>query len=77
MPITLTQLNIDEVLRYMGCPPDKADPATRALAEDCAGQVLRTVAPRWTYRIFDLGFEEEGVRMGSLLLPGEDLKAHL
>ena len=77
MPITLTQLNIDEILRYMGCPPDKADPSTRALAEDCAGQVLRTVTPRWTYRIFDLGFEEEGVRMGSLLLPGEDLKAHL
>ena len=77
MPITLTQLNIDEVLRYMGCPPDRADPATRALAEGCAAQVLQTVTPRWTYRVFDLDFEEGGVRMGGLLLPGEDLKGHL
>ena len=29
MPISLTQLNVDEALRYMGCPPEKADPATR------------------------------------------------
>ena len=77
MSITLTQLNIGEVLRYMGCPPDKADPATRALAEDCAAQILQTAIPRWTYRVFDLTFEEGGVRMGGLLLPGEDLKAHL
>ncbi len=77
MPITLNQLNIDEVLRYMGCPPDKADPATRALAEDCAAQVLQTVTPRWTYRVFALDFEEGGVRMGGLLLPGKDLKGHL
>ena len=77
MPITLNQLNIDEVLRYMGCPPDRADPATRALAEDCAAQVLQTVTPRWTWRVFDLTFETGGVRMGGLLLPGEDLRTHL
>lgn len=77
MPITLNHLNIDEVLRYMGCPPDRADPATRTLAEDCAAQVLQTVTPRWTYRVFDLDFEEGGVRMGGLLLPGEDLRTHL
>ena len=77
MPITLAQLNIDEVLRYMGCPPDKADPATRALAEDCAAQVLQTVIPRWTWRVFDVTFEAGGVRLGGLLLPGEDLKGHL
>ena len=29
MPITITQLNTDEVLRYMGCPPEKADRALR------------------------------------------------
>ena len=77
MPITITQLNIDEVLRYMGCPPDKADAATRALAEESAGQMLRAVTPRWTWRVFDLTFETGGVRMGGLLLPGEDLRTHL
>ena len=38
MPITLTQLNTAEVLRYMGCPPDKADGALTAKlpAHGCA-----------------------------------------
>lgn len=78
MPITVTQLNIDEVLRYMGCPPDKADPATRALAEACAAEMLGAVKPRWAYRVFDLTMEEDGVRLScGLLLPGQDLKRHL
>ena len=77
MPITLTKLNIDEVLRYMGCPPDKADPTTRTLAEDCAAQIIQTVTPRWTWRVFDLAFEADGVRLGGLLLPGKELKEHL
>lgn len=78
MSIALSQLNIDEALRYMGCPPDQADPATRALAEDCAARLLEIARPRWTGREFSLGFEEDGVRLESgLLLPGEALKAHL
>lgn len=78
MSIALTQLNIDEVLRYMGCPPDRADPATRALAEDCAAQMLAVIRPRWTYRIYDLTQESGGIRLScGLLLPGEDIKAHL
>lgn len=78
MPITVTELNIDEVLRYMGCPPDQADPATRALAEGCAAELLRVIQPRWAYRVFDLIMEEGGVRLSSgLLLPGQDLKRHL
>ena len=56
MPVTLNQLNIDEVLRYMGCPPDRADPATRAEVEACAVQMLAAVSPRWTWRVFDLSF---------------------
>ena len=50
MSIALSQLNIDEALRYMGCPPDQADPATRALAEDCAARLLEIARPRWTGR---------------------------
>ena len=30
MPVALTQLNEDEALRYMGCPPEKADAPLRA-----------------------------------------------
>ena len=34
LPISLTDLQIDEVLRYMGTPPDRAEPAIRKLAEE-------------------------------------------
>lgn len=78
MPIVLSEVNTDEVLRYMGCPPDRADPATRVLAEDCAAGMLAAARPRWAYRVFDLVPETGGVRLsGGLLLPGGDLKAHL
>lgn len=77
MPVSVTELHTDEILRYMGCPPEKADAATRALAEDCAAEVLRTIAPRWAYRVFELSFGEDGLRLGGLLLPGEELRRHL
>ncbi|MBR5429732.1 MAG: methionine synthase [Firmicutes bacterium] len=71
-------LDIDEVLRYMGCPPQQADAATRTLAEECAGLMLREIRPRWTYRREELTPESGGVRLGSgLLLAGDDLKRHL
>lgn len=78
MPIAVVQLNIDEVLRYMGCPPEQAPPATRAMAEVCGDEMLRTIKPRWAYRVFQLEMEKGGVRLDcGLLLPGTDLKRHL
>jgi len=77
MPITLNELNLDEALRYMGCPPEKADPATLALARTCGEQLLAVIRPRWAYQVFDLNFEAAGLRLGPLLLPGEGLKDHL
>ena len=76
--ITITRLNIDEVLRYMGCPPDKADEALRGQAEACAREVLAVIRPRWSWRALSITLEAEGVRLeGGLLLPGADLRAHL
>jgi len=78
MPITLTQLNTAEVLRYMGCPPEKADGALTAQVEACAREMLSAVRPRWSWRAVSLTLEEHGVRLeNGLLLPGQDLKAHL
>ena len=54
MPISLTTINTDEVLRYMGTPPDQAGADLRALAETCAREVLSAARPRWAYRVFDL-----------------------
>jgi len=78
MPITLTQLNTAEVLRYMGCPPERADGALMAQVETCARELLAVIRPRWSWRELGLTFEPGGVRLeGGLLLPGEDLRAHL
>ncbi len=78
MPITVTQLNADEVLRYMGCPPEGADAAVRSQVESCTRELLGMIRPRWSWRALEIAFELEGVRLeGGLLLPGEDLKAHL
>jgi adenine phosphoribosyltransferase len=38
--ITLTPPHTDEVLRYMGMPPQQADEATRTLVSGCARQLL-------------------------------------
>ena len=78
MPIVLTQLNTSEILRYMGCPPEKADQALRGQVESCTRELLGAVRPRWSWRAVDIAFEPEGVRLeNGLLLPGKDLQTHL
>lgn len=78
VPVTISHVDTDEVLRYMGCPPEKADGQLRALVERCAGELLAVIRPRWAWREVSLSREDAGVRLESgLLLPGEDLKRHL
>lgn len=74
----MTQIDQNEVLRYMGCPPDRADGALRALVQKCTDELLAICRPRWTWQLFPIQPEEDGVRLsGGLLLPGEDLKKHM
>ena len=76
--ITLSAPDTEEILRYMGTPPHKADEATRSLAAACGDELLSAAAPRWCERVFDLSFESDGVALdGELLLGGQELKAHL
>ena len=76
--IALTPPDQNEVLRYMGTPPEQADENLLALVDACAGQILTAVRPRWTYRLSSLRFEPDGVRLDSgLLLPGQSLQSHL
>lgn len=77
MDITLTHIPREEVLRYLGCPGTE-DPATLALVEGCSARLLAAARPKWTYRVFDLAVQTDGVRLDcGLLLPGRDLAAHL
>lgn len=76
--ITLTPPDRDEVLRYMGTPPDRADESLRALVDACSRELLSTVQPRWHFRLVGLSFEPDGVRLDNgLLLPGTALSQHL
>lgn len=78
MPIALGELDLDEVLRYMGTPPGQAGPELRALVEECGRAVCAAARPRWAWRAFDIAEEADGVRLScGLLLPGQDLKRHL
>lgn len=78
MPIALGELDLDEVLRYMGTPPSQAGPELRALAEECGRAVCAAARPRWAWRAFGIAEEADGVRLScGLLLPGQDLKRHL
>ena len=77
-PIVLTPPDADEVLRYMGTPPEAADERLRALVAECSARLLNAAQPRWVCKVFDLSFEENGVRLdGGLLLPGQALREHL
>lgn len=78
MPVELTELNTDEILRYMGCPPDKAGAALWKLAEACGAEIQKTARPRYACGIFGICPEERGVLLeGGLLLPGQDLRGRL
>ncbi len=71
-------MDINEVLRYMGCPPEQAAPQTRALAEQAAAQMEQTARPRSVFRESGLSITGDGVLLESgLLLPGRDLARHL
>lgn len=77
-PVAVTRLDTDEVLRYMGCPPEKADAALRSQVDSCARELLAAIRPRWSWRAAGVTPERDGVRLeGGLLLPGADLKRHL
>ncbi|MGI5962968.1 MAG: methionine synthase [Lawsonibacter sp.] len=78
MSIAINQLNIDEVLRYMGCPPEQADETTRVFVQTCAQDIRKIAQPRWAYRVLTVSEDRDGLHLeGGLLLPGRDLAKHL
>lgn len=77
-PITLTRPDADEVLRYMGTPPDRADEELRRLVEYSAEEIRVCARPRWSALTCAVSLEEGGVRLDSgLMLPGQALRTHL
>ncbi|MBE6972624.1 MAG: methionine synthase [Ruminococcaceae bacterium] len=76
--IVLSPPDRNEILRYMGTPPEQADVGLLSVVDICSAQMLSAIRPRWTYRLSPVRFEDAGIRLDSgLLLPGRSLKTHL
>ena len=76
--ITLTPPHRDEVLRYMGTPPERADESLRTLVDSCSQELLSAIQPRWCFRLVGLSIEPDGVCLDNgLFLPGTALSHHL
>ena len=71
--IILNTLPENEILRYLGCPPD--DENTLALVRPCAAELCKTARPRTLRCAFPITVQEEGVVIGenALFFPGQDL----
>lgn len=77
-PITLTAPDRNEVLRYMGTPPERAKEDLLALVDTCSVRMLSAAQPRWCYRVFPIRLDDGGVHLeGGVFLPGQSLKDHL
>lgn len=69
----------DEVLRYLGVNWKKADANLVAFVDDCIREILDVAQPKYSYRIFDLKFENEDILIDetNTLLEGKSIKKHL
>ena len=64
MPITLTDLDREEIFRYLGYGGAQPDPATLALAEECSRELLAAAQPRYRYAVYPIWEGGRGVQVG-------------
>lgn len=66
----------DEVLRYLGISPKKADKKILAYISDCIEETLKESNPKYIYKIFDLNFKRESILVEgtNLILEGRHIK---
>lgn len=77
--VTLDKINREEALRYLGIQGHTPDKRTLALVEQCEEELLAAARPRYVYRGFTVRDAQGGIGFAEcgLILPGEDIKAHL
>lgn len=76
--IVLEPVSISETARYMGVRGEP-DAAVRELIEKADEKARRTIVPKYVYRVSNVEFAENGVRLNDLglTLTGDDIKSHL
>lgn len=77
--IIVEQLNRAEALRYMGQASGVCDEQLEQVMEVAEQILLKTIKPRYLFKVFDIRMCEDGVELSncSLRLPGNDIKQHL
>ncbi len=79
MELTLTGFSRAEVLQYLGWRGSEITPDVEQQLQEGMAQTLHTAQPRYTYRVFDLLRQAEGLYLKGtgVRLPGDDLAALL
>lgn len=72
-------IDINEVLRYLGVSPEKADKKLKSDVQEGIKEILSKAQPRYVYNIFDLDFECEYVHIKetNINLSGNSIRDHL
>lgn len=78
MRTLITDLNKDEILRYLGYRGTEIPDALHQTIDRCIELTLHTITPRYLYQKFPLTHTSNGILVGEhLLLSGKDIAAHL
>lgn len=77
--LELLELNRAEALRYMGYKDKEPDENVMNIIDECESVLLKSVKPRYTYKLFDIKTLENGISVlgTSLLFEGNNIKEHL
>jgi hypothetical protein len=77
--IKLNAINQKEALRYMGYHSDNVDDTLQGIVDECEKALLCSVKPKYTYKIFDITEETNGIKINgtNVILEGNAIKKHL
>lgn len=75
----LEKIDRAEAFRYMGHKGGALPKNINELADECEQRLLASIAPKFVYSVFDIGYAENGITIGNtpLVLGGNDIAAHL
>lgn len=74
----IERINRSEALRYMG-HYGEITVQLNDLADECEQELIKTIKPRYIYKVFDITHKGNGIEVENttLLLKGKDIKKHL
>lgn len=77
--LKIEKLDRGEAFRYMGFKGGEIKENILKITEECEQELLKAIAPRYVYRVFEIEKRDEGVLLKntSAIFKGKDIAAHL